>query len=488
MTTNTDTTRSDGTRVAAAPTTLVDGRWYDPKLRKDVVDPLDGSIVGSVGYGGAEQAHAAADAAAQAFADWANTPARVRSDLLRASGQLISERAPRIGRLLAREAGKRLPEAVGEVSFSAEYFRWFAEQARRPSGAVYPHEATDRRHVTLRRPVGVVASLSPWNFPCSIQARKLAPALAAGCTVVARVSEKAPLAVTEMVRCLTDAGLPPGVVNLVHGPAGEITDAYLDHPAVRAVTFTGSTNVGRRIMAKASQRVVRPLLELGGNAAFVVFNDADLDAAVDGAMLAKFRNTGQSCIGANRFLVQSGVYDHFVERFAARIDAMTLGSGLEDPLPDLSSCIDAARANAVRSIVEQALAAGAHQVTREFDLPGPTFYAPTLLVDVPDSTALAREEVFGPAAGVFQFDTEDEALALANSTEMGLAGYFYSRDAARVWRFAEKLEVGIIGVNNALPAVVFAPMGGVKQSGIGREGSDLGLEEFEDVRYLAIGV
>jgi succinate-semialdehyde dehydrogenase/glutarate-semialdehyde dehydrogenase len=484
----TDNARNVEAGAATAPTTLVGGRWYDPERRKDVIDPVDGSIVGSVGYSGAEQARAAADAAAAAFSNWADTPARVRSDLLRAAGQLISERAPRIGRLLAREAGKRLPEAVGEVSFSAEYFRWFAEQSRRTSGGVHPHEATDRRHVTMRRPVGVVASLTPWNFPCSIQARKLAPALAAGCTVVARVSEKAPLAVTEMVRCLTDAGLPPGVVNLVHGPAGEITDAYLEHPAVRAVTFTGSTGVGRRIMAKASQRVVRPLLELGGNAAFVVFDDADLDAAVEGAMLAKFRNTGQSCIGANRFLVQSGIYDEFVSRFAARIDAMTLGSGLDDPVPDLGPCIDVARADAVRRVVEQAVAAGARRVTREFDLPGRTFCAPTLLVDVPDDTALAREEVFGPAAGVFRFHTEEEALALANSTEMGLAGYFYSSNAARTWRFAERLEVGIVGVNNGLPAVAFAPMGGVKQSGIGREGGDLGLEEFEDVRYLAIGL
>jgi len=316
----------------------------------------------------------------------------------------------------------------------------------------------------------------------------LAPALAAGCTVVARVSEKAPLAVTAMVRCLTDAGLPAGVVNLVHGPAAEITDAYLDHPAVRVVTFTGSTAVGRQIMAKASERIVRPLLELGGDAPFVVFDDADLDAAVEGAMLAKFRNTGQSCIGANRFLVQSGVYDEFVQRFAARVDSMSIGDGTADPVPDLSSCIDAQRAEAVRSAVQQAVVAGACKVTREFELPGPAFCAPALLVDVPDDTSLAREEVFGPAAAIFRFDTEDEALTRANNTEMGLAGYFYSRDVSRVWRLAEHLQVGIVGVNTGLPTVAFAPMGGVKQSGIGREGGELGLEEFEDVRYLAFGV
>lgn len=472
----------------SAYTTLIGGRWHDPDTRREVWDPTDGANVGSIGYGGAAEATAAANAAAAAFPAWAATPARTRSDLLRAAADLISERAPQIAPLLAREAGKRLPEAAGEVAFAAEYFRWFAEEARRPSGAVIPHEAPGRRHLTLRRPTGVVASLTPWNFPCSIQARKLAPALAAGCTVVARVSERAPLAVTEMVRCLTDAGLPAGTVNLVHGGAAEVTDAYLAHPAVRVVTFTGSTGVGRAIMATASRRIVRPLLELGGDAPFVVFDDADLDAAVDGAMVAKFRNTGQSCIGANRFLVQAGVHDEFVARFAKRIDVMSVGSGLADPTPDLGPCIDAERADAVRALVAGALDSGARQVTRTFDLPGPAYCAPTLVVDVPPECALAREEVFGPAAGVFRFTDEEDALARANGTEMGLAGYFYSRDAARMWRFAERLEVGIVGVNDPLPSVAFAPMGGVKQSGIGREGSDVGLKEFEDVRYLAVGV
>lgn len=488
MTTMTDNAHNHEASSSVSPTTLIGGKWFDPELRKEVLNPVDGSLVGSVGCGGTEQARAAADAAAAAFASWSDTPARVRGDLLRAAGALISERAPQIGRLLALEAGKRLPEAVGEVNFSGEYFRWFAEESRRPAGSVHPHEAPDRRHLTIKRPIGVVASLTPWNFPCSIQARKLAPALAAGCTVVARVSEKAPLAVTEMIRCLTDAGIPAGVINLVHGPAGEITDALLEHPAVRAVTFTGSTEVGRRIMAKASERIVRPLLELGGNAPFVVFNDANLDAAVEGAMLAKFRNTGQSCIGANRFIVQSGIYDEFVSRLAARIDSMTIGDGVANPVPDLSPCIDAARADAVTRFVDQAIKAGARKVTREFDLPGPAFCAPALLVDVPAGTSMACDEVFGPAAGVFRFDTDEEALKIANDTEMGLAGYFYSADVTRMWRFAEHLDVGIIGINNALPTVVFAPMGGVKQSGIGREGSELGLEEFEEIRYLSIGL
>jgi succinate-semialdehyde dehydrogenase / glutarate-semialdehyde dehydrogenase len=470
-------------------TMLIGGIWESGEQTLDVHNPADGSHVGAVAYGDAADAVRAADAAAGAFGDWSSLPARRRADLLLEAAGLIAERAPQIGRLLAREAGKRLPEAVGELGFSAEYFRWFAEQARRPDGQVVPHEAADRRHLTLRRPSGVVASLTPWNFPCSIQARKLAPALAAGCTVVARVSEKAPLAATEMIRCLTDAGLPPGVVNLVHGPPAEVTDAWLGHRAVRVVSFTGSTEVGRRIMAGAAPRIVRPLLELGGDAPFVVFEDADLDAAVEGALLAKFRNTGQSCIGANRFLVQESVHDAFTSRLAARIDAMSIGDGLAEPCPDLGPVIDDGRADAVRAMAEEAERAGARRLTRAFDLPSAgSWAAPALYTDVPDGTALATEEVFGPVAGVFRFRTADEAVSRANATDMGLAGYFYSRDVSRCWQTAERLETGIVGVNNPLPSVAFAPMGGVKQSGLGREGAELGLEEFQDVRYLAFGL
>ena len=468
---------------------LVDGTWEDGDSTVDVTNPADGSVVGRLAWGDAKTAQRAADAAARAFADWADLPPRRRADILLEASRLIAERADSIGDTLAREAGKRRPEAVGELAFSAEYFRWFAEQARRPQGEVMAHEAVDRRHLSVRRPVGVVASLTPWNFPCSIQARKLAPALAAGCTVVARVSEKAPLAATEMVRALVDAGVPAGVVNLVHGPAREVTQTLLDHEAVRAVTFTGSTPVGREIMASAARRVVRPLLELGGDAAFIVFEDADIDAAVEGAMLAKFRNTGQSCIAANRFIVHEDVYDEFVDALVARVDAMTVGDGLADPLPDLGPVIDASRVDAVNALVSEALSLGATRLTRERDLPsGGTFLAPTLLANVPDTAAIATQEVFGPAAAVFRFRDTAEALVRANATEMGLAGYLWSRDISRCWRTAEHLEAGIVGVNNALPSVAFAPMGGVKQSGLGREGAAIGIEEFEDVRYLALGL
>jgi succinate-semialdehyde dehydrogenase / glutarate-semialdehyde dehydrogenase len=468
---------------------LIDGTWEDGAATVDVTNPADGSVAGRLAWGDAKTAERAADAAARAFADWAELPPRRRADILLEASRLIAERADTIGETLAREAGKRRPEAVGEVAFSAEYFRWFAEQARRPQGEVIAHEAADRRHLTIRRPVGVVASLTPWNFPCSIQARKLAPALAAGCTVVARVSEKAPLAATEMVRALVDAGLPAGVINLVHGPAREITQTLLDHDAVRAVTFTGSTPVGREIMASAARRVVRPLLELGGDAAFVVFDDADVDAAVEGALLAKFRNTGQSCIAANRFVVHEDVYDEFVGALVDRVDGMTVGDGLADPLPDLGPVIDASRVDAVNSLVSEAISLGATRLTGERDLPsGGTFVPPTLLGDVPDTAGIATQEVFGPAAAVFRFRDTAEALARANATEMGLAGYLWSRDVSRCWRAAEHLEAGIVGVNNALPSVAFAPMGGVKQSGLGREGAAAGLEEFEDVRYLALGL
>jgi succinate-semialdehyde dehydrogenase/glutarate-semialdehyde dehydrogenase len=357
---------------------------------------------------------------------------------------------------------------------------------RRPTGDVLTNELPGRRQAALRRPVGVVACLTPWNFPVSIPARKLAPALAAGCTTVLRTSQAAPLAAIEMIRCLADAGVPSGVVNLVQGPAGEQTDALLSHPTVRIVSFTGSTQVGRQIMASAAQRIVRPLLELGGDAPFIVFDDADLDAAVDGAMLGKFRNNGQSCIAANRFFVHDRVYDDFRDRFVAAIDAMSVGDPTSEPLPDLGPLIDDGRVTQVRRFVEEAESAGARRLTRRHPVPENGCYLePALLEAVPDDVALSCEEVFGPVAGLFRFSDDDEVVARANATEMGLAGYFYTRDLGRAWRIAERLEVGIVGCNNALPGSVFGPMGGVKQSGLGREGSAVGLDEFCETRYVS---
>lgn len=467
-------------------TTLIDGEWQTLAAQHEVLNPATGATVGTVDWGGAAEADRAAGAAAAAFAGWAARSGRERADILLRAAELLAERADEIALLLASEAGKRLPEARAEIAFSGEYIRWFAEEARRPLGALHSNEDAARRHISTRSPAGVVLSLTSWNFPCSLQARKLAPALAAGCTVVARVSERAPLAVTEMIRALTDAGLPPGVLNLVHGPSREITDAVLRHRAVRVVTFTGSTAVGSAIMAQCAARIVRPLLELGGNAPFVVFEDADLDAAVDAAVIAKTRNTGQSCVAANRFLVHESVHDEFVARLAARLDDLSIGDGTADPVPDLGPMIDARAAASVQRIVDDAVARGAVEATTARDIPATgTFLRPMLFVDVPDDAALATEEVFGPVAGVFRFATEAEAVARANDTEMGLAAYVFSRDGARCWRVAEALQAGIVGINDPVPSIAAAPMGGCKQSGLGREGASIGLEEFTEPKYLA---
>jgi succinate-semialdehyde dehydrogenase/glutarate-semialdehyde dehydrogenase len=467
-------------------TTLINGEWRRLDERKNVLNPATGELVGTVCWAGATLATEAADAAAAAFAEWSNTPARVRANILLRASELILERRESIAELLAMEAGKRLPEAIGEVTFSSEYFKWFSEEARRAQGEVLVPEDENRRHTTTRAASGVVVSLTSWNFPCSLQARKIAPALAAGCTLVIRVSERAPLAVTELVRALQDAGVPSGVLNLVHGPAQEITNALLAHSGVRVVTFTGSTPVGREVMARAAQRIVRPLLELGGNAPFLVFDDADLDAAIDAAVIAKTRNTGQSCVAANRFIVQAGVFEEFSSQLAARLDALSIGDGCGEPVPDLGPMIDEKAVASVQKMVDEALSLGAREITtaRKVPLSG-SFLRPMLLVDVPDGASLATEEVFGPVAALFRFVDEDEAIERANRTEMGLAAYVFSTDVSRCWRIADRLEAGIIGLNDPVPSVAFAPMGGMKQSGLGREGGSLGMKEFTEPKYLA---
>ncbi len=475
------------TNTTTAASLFIAGQWVTPTGGNslEIRNPADGSVIGTIGYGGKAEALAAVDAAQEAFVSWSGMTARARSDILQRVGSLLNERAGRIGYILAQESGKRLPEAVAEVRFAAEYFRWFAEQARRPAGELLPPEIANRRHLTLAQPMGVALCLTPWNFPISIQARKLAPALAAGCTTVSRASEKAPLAVIEMFRCLEEAGLPPGAANMIQGPAGETTVVMLAHQAVRVVSFTGSTEVGRLVMHQAAERIVRPLLELGGNAPFIVFEDADLDLAVEGAMVAKFRNNGQSCIAANRFLVQSPVFDEFVWRLAARVDSMRIGNPVQEPVPDLGPVIDAQRKRAIETLITEAEATGAHRVTKVGSVPTTgTFVAPALFVDVPDSVSLAHQEVFGPIAAIIPFDTEEEAIRRANETEMGLAAYFYTGQLSRAWRVAEALQAGILGLNSALPSVAYAPMGGVKQSGLGREGSHEGLEEFQEIKYV----
>jgi succinate-semialdehyde dehydrogenase/glutarate-semialdehyde dehydrogenase len=454
------------------------------KLLK-VRNPADGGLIGSVHQSDASEACAAADGAAVAFEEWSRASGRTRADILLRVAALLGDRADELGLLLAKETGKRLPEAVGEIRFAAEYFRWFAEEARRPIGHIMPSEMNKRRHHTLARPAGVAVCLSPWNFPVSIQARKLAAALAAGCTVVARPSDKAPLAVAQMFELIHDAGAPPGVAKLIVGPAAELTEALLAHPSVRVVSFTGSTSVGRSILKLAAKRVVTPLMELGGDAPFIVFADCDLERAVEGAMLAKFRNNGQSCIAANRFYVESPVFAEFTRRFAARVDSMTIGDPTQAPIPDLGPLIDEERKRAINVLVAEARKLGARLINAERDELNGSFVAPALLIDVPAEARLSYEEVFGPVAAIFQFGAESEAIAAANATEMGLAAYVYTGSFDRALRLQEEIQVGILGMNNALPSVAFAPMGGWKQSGLGREGSRRGLEEFQELTYVS---
>lgn len=455
----------------------------------DVVEPATGTTLAQIGYGTRSDAVEAADAASDAFPNWSESPARARARVLQRTAELLRDRKEEIGRVLARESGKLLAEAIAEIAFSAEYFQWFAEECRRPHGVTIPGEVEGRRHQTFTQACGVALCITPWNFPVSIQARKLAAALAAGCTVVSRPSDRAPLAVIELFACMEAAGLPPGVANLVHGPAREVTTALLDHPAVRVVSFTGSTGVGKALMAQASERIVRPALELGGNAPYIVFADADIDRAVDGAMITKFRNNGQSCIAANRFLVEAPAYDAFVEKLSERIGAMTLGDPMDDPTPHLGPLVEEKAQRAHEALMEEAERAGARRLTPELNRPERGYFVqPALYGDVPEDTKLASTEVFSPIAPVIAFEGEEEAVRQANATEMGLAGYLYTQDVSRATRVAEALEVGILGLNNPLPSVAFAPMGGVKQSGLGREGGHLGIDEFVETKYVCLDV
>ena len=484
---NTQTIRPDGGWSA---TDLIDGVTGELTAPLSVIDPATGRRCGSVAYGdaadAAHRAGLAADAAARAFPAWSTTTPRARADILHRAGELLAERAPHLARVLATEAGKRLPEAEGEVGFASEYLRWFAEEIRRPRGEVFTSEARERFQWSMQRALGVVVCITPWNFPVSILARKLAPALAAGCTVLVRVSEKAPLAVTEWVGALQEAGLPRGVLNLVHGDPVAISSTWLAHSAVRGVSFTGSTRVGSEVMRGASGRIVRPLLELGGNAPFIVLDDSDLDVAVDQAELGKLRNTGQSCVGINRFLVHESLIDEFSERLSRRFDELPFLSGVDSVDPSIGPVIDQERVAAVTDIVDDAISAGGRRLTRERELPGDGFWlAPTLIVGAPLTSRIATEEVFGPAAGIFSFSTDEEAVRYANDTEMGLAAYVVTRSTRRALRFAEQLDSGIVGVNDALPSVAFTPMGGTKQSGLGREGGLDGLREFQETTYVA---
>lgn len=468
---------------------LVGAEWIDADDRstKDVNDPATGDIIGTIPNAGRTETRRAIEAAHAAFPAWSAKTAAERADLLMEVHRLIKENGEEIARLLTLEQGKSLTEARGEVAISAAYVRWFAEEARRINGDIIPSPWKDRRILVTREPVGVVAAITPWNFPLSMISRKLAPALAAGCTFVLKPAEFTPYCGLIWGLLAEKAGIPSGVVNVVTGSAADIGLEMTSNPLVRKITFTGSTRVGKLLYEQSAGTMKRLSMELGGNAPFIVFDDADLDRAVDGAIAAKYRNSGQTCVCTNRFYIQDGIYDAFAEKFTARVKALRVGNGFEEGV-EQGPLINEAAVKKVESHVADAVSKGGRTLTGGNRHPlGLTFYEPTVIGDANASMIVAKEETFGPVSVLFRFTEENDAIAAANDTEFGLAAYFYTRDLARTFRVARALESGMVGINEGIITTEVAPFGGIKDSGIGREGSSLGIEEFLHVKYMSVG-
>jgi succinate-semialdehyde dehydrogenase/glutarate-semialdehyde dehydrogenase len=467
----------------------VDGAWIaaDSKKTFAVHNPATGGALGSVPDLGAAETRRAIEAAERALPAWRAKTGKERSAVLRKWNDLILAHLEDLALLLTTEQGKPLAEAKGEIQIGAAYVEWFAEEAKRIYGDTIPTPWADRRIVVIKQPVGVCAAITPWNFPHSMITRKVAPALAAGCTVVLKPAEQTPYSALALAELAERAGFPKGVLNILTGDAPAIGGELCANASVRKVSFTGSTEVGRLLMKQSAPTVKKISLELGGNAPFIVFDDADLDAAVEGAMVSKYRNTGQTCVCANRLFVQDRVYDKFAEKLAQKVKELKVGAGTEGGVTQGPLIDDNALAK-VEEHVADALAGGARALTgaRRHAL-GRTYYEPTVLTGVKPTMKIFREETFGPVAPLFRFGTDAEVIELANRTEYGLAAYFYSRDVGRVWRVAEALDYGMVGVNSGLITTEVAPFGGVKQSGLGREGSKYGCEEFVEVKYICMG-
>jgi succinate-semialdehyde dehydrogenase/glutarate-semialdehyde dehydrogenase len=467
----------------------VDGAWIgaDDGATIEVRNPASGERLGVVPKCGRPETARAIGAAAAAFPGWRRLLARERADLMLALADAILSHKEELGALLTREQGKPRAEAEGEVAGGAGFFRWFAEEARRVYGDVIPTAWAGKRVLVTKEPVGVVGAITPWNFPHSMIARKLSAALAAGCTMVIKPASATPFSALAIAALCEKAGFPKGVVNVVTGAAAPIADELCENPHVRKITFTGSTATGKALGAKALAHMKRVSMELGGNAPFIVFDDADLDAAVKGAILSKFRNMGQTCVCANRILVQDDVFDAFSEKLAAAVRALRIGDGLAAGV-DQGPLIDAAAVAKVEEHIADARAKGARVIAGGArHALGGTFFEPTVVVGATSAMKIAREETFGPVAPLFRFETEADAVAMANDTEFGLACYFYTRDLGRAWRVMEALEYGMIGVNEGLASTEVAPFGGVKESGIGREGSKYGIEDYLDIKYALFG-
>ena len=455
--------------------------------RFDVIDPATGSVLASVADGTEQDATSAVDAAADAAADWANTPPRERSELLRKAFGLMTERAERLAQVITSENGKALPDARGEVAYAAEFFRWYAEEAVRASGEVTTAPSGANKILVVHQPVGICVLVTPWNFPAAMATRKIGPALAAGCTVILKPASDTPLTALAMADLLAEAGVPAGVVNVLPARrSGPVVSTMLHDPRVRKLSFTGSTEVGRTLLKEAADQVLRTSMELGGNAPFIVFADADLDAALDGAMVAKMRNGGEACTAANRFYVEAPIADEFARRLAERMAGLTVGSGLAEGI-QVGPLVNDDAVQKVERLVSGALSGGASALVGGSRRDGAGFYYdPTVLVDVDPGSEILEEEIFGPVAPIVRFESEDEAVRLANSTEVGLVSYLYTGDLARGLRVSERLEAGMVGLNRGLVSDPAAPFGGVKQSGVGREGGHDGLLEYLESKYIAV--
>ena len=468
---------------------FINGRWIDADdgQRLEVSNPANGSIVGSVPRMGSAETKRAIASADAALTAWRGRTAADRSRMLRRWFEKIMANQEDLALLMTTEQGKPLAEARGEVAYAASFIEWFAEEGKRVYGDTIPTTQADRRILVFKQPIGVCVAITPWNFPLAMITRKAGPALAAGCTMVIKPASQTPLSALALARLAEEAGIPPGVLNVVTGSATAIGGEMTANPVVRKLSFTGSTEIGIELMRQCADTVKKLSLELGGNAPFIVFDDADIEAAVAGALASKYRNSGQTCVCANRLLVQDAVYDHFVDRLAAAVSELKVGDGL-DPQTTQGPLIDERAVAKVETHIADALAKGARiALGGKRHRLGGNFFEPTILADVTTEMAVTREETFGPLAPVFRFRDETEAIAMANATEFGLAAYFYSRDVGRVIRVSEALEYGIVGANTGLISTEVAPFGGIKASGIGREGSHYGIEEYLEIKYVCLG-
>ncbi|MGD9599171.1 MAG: NADP-dependent succinate-semialdehyde dehydrogenase [Steroidobacteraceae bacterium] len=467
----------------------IDGRWTgaDSKRTVDVKNPASGALIGTVPDMGAGETRRAIEAASRALPAWAAKTAKERALVLRRWSDLMLANQDDLATLMTAEQGKPLAESKGEIAYAASFLEWFGEEGKRLYGDVIPGHQPDKRILVLRQPVGVVAAITPWNFPSAMITRKAGPALAAGCTFVCKPASQTPFSALAMAELAARAGVPPGVLCIVTGSATAIGGEMTSNPIVRKVTFTGSTDIGKKLMAQCAGTLKKLSLELGGNAPFIVFDDADLDAAVQGAIASKYRNTGQTCVCANRLLVQAGVYDAFTAKLGEAVALLRVGDGLKGAT-DQGPLIDARALAKVEEHISDAVANGARvALGGKRHALGGTFFEPTILTDVTPKMMVAREETFGPIAPLFRFTTEAEAIAMANATEFGLAAYFYTRDLARSWRVQEGLEYGIVGVNTGIISTEVAPFGGMKESGFGREGSKYGILDYTELKYVCVG-